>query len=91
MKERKMVRSYSVTYPKNKTISSEEADAILEDIRKNEKVKSVELFNDAHVLQVEADEDDFESVMTDIVNLFRRFDEKDKCVISYDFQLNSLE
>ena len=38
-----MVRSYSVTYPKNKTISQEEADAVLEDIRKSDKVISVEL------------------------------------------------
>ena len=29
--------------------------------------------------------------MTEIVNLFRRFDEKDKCVISYDFQLNNVD
>ena len=86
-----MVRSYSVTYPKNKTISQEEADAVLEDIRKSDKVISVELFNDAHVLQVEANEDDFPTVMTEIVNLFRRFDKKDKCVISYDFQLNNVD
>ena len=86
-----MVRSYSVTYPKNKTISQEEADAVLEDIRKSDKVISVELFNDAHVLQVEANEDDFPTVMTEIVNLFRRFDEKYKCVISYDFQLNNVD
>ena len=86
-----MVRSYSVTYPKNKTISQEEADAVLEDIRKSDKVISVELFNDAHVLQVEANEDDFPTVMTEIVNLFRRFDEKDKCITSYDFQLNNVD
>lgn len=86
-----MVKSYSVTYPKNKTISQEEADAVLEDIRKSDKVISVELFSDAHVLQVEANEDDFPTVMTEIVNLFRRFDEKDKCVISYDFQLNNVD
>lgn len=84
-----MVRSYSVKYKsKSKMLTSSERVAEVEAlIGKNELVKSIAIKEDGQVLTVEVEnEEDFAPVMNDIVNIFRKID--DKSEVSFKFGLN---
>ena len=83
-----MIRSYGVKFKsKSKLLTTAEAvekteAAILE----ASVAKSVKIEEDGQVIRVEANEEDFPSVMNTVVNVFRQID--DKSEVSYKFGLN---
>ncbi|MGN0317475.1 MAG: hypothetical protein ACI4E1_05995 [Lachnospira sp.] len=84
-----MIRSYAVKYKsKSKMLTTAEKVAEVEAlISNNELVKSIAIKEDGQVLTVEVEnEEDFAPVMNDIVNIFRKID--DKSEVSYQFGLN---
>lgn len=83
-----MVRSYGVKFKsKSKMLTTAEAVAGAEAaILEASVAKSVKIEDDGQIIRVEADEDDFPSVMNIVVNVFRQID--DKSEVSYKFGLN---
>ena len=84
-----MTRTYAVKYKsKSKMLTTPELVAQTEeDIKALELVKDVVIKEDGQVVTVEVEnEEDFESVMDRVINIFRRID--DKSEVSYKFGLN---
>ena len=84
-----MTRTYSVKFKnKYKLLKSEEAiEDVKNTILKDTIAKSVDITDDGQIITVEVDnEQDFQSVMNIVVNVFRKID--DKSEVSYKFALN---
>ena len=84
-----MTRTYAVKYKsKSRMLTTPELVAQTEeDIKALELVKDAVIKEDGQVVTVEVEnEDDFESVMDRVINIFRRID--DKSEVSYKFGLN---
>jgi hypothetical protein len=83
-----MTRTYSVKYKsKSKMLTSQAAiDETTKTILEDPKVKSVKIEDQGQIVTIDAEEDDFCTVMNTIVNVFRKID--DKSEVSYQFQLN---
>ena len=83
-----MTRTYSVKFKsKSKMLTDEESiknteNAILEE----SKAKAAKVEDAGQIVTIEADEEDFVSVMNTVVNVFRKID--DKSEVSYKFGLN---
>ena len=84
-----MTRTYIVKFKNNsKLLKSEEAiEDVKNTILKDTIAKSVDITDDGQIITVEVDnEQDFQSVMNIVVNVFRKID--DKSEVSYKFALN---
>ncbi len=83
-----MVRTYSISYKsKSKMPSTKEAMAELEEKILNEtEAESVKLSDEGKLISIEADSEQFSSILNKVVNIFRQID--DKSEVSYQFGLN---
>jgi hypothetical protein len=84
-----MTRTYAVKYKsKAKMLTTPEAvENTKQIILENPLVKSVDIRDDGQIVSVEvAKEEDFTDVLNNVVNVFRKID--DKSEVSYKFALN---
>lgn len=84
-----MKRTYSVKFKnKNKMLKDEEAAAQVKNTILDEtSATGVEIAEEGQIVTIEADnEEDYETIMNIVVNVFRKLD--DKSEVSYKFGLN---
>ncbi len=84
-----MKRTYSVKFKnKNKMLKDEEAVAQVKNTILDEtSATGVEIAEEGQIVTIEADnEEDYETIMNIVVNVFRKLD--DKSEVSYKFGLN---
>lgn len=84
-----MTRTYSINFKnKSKLLKSEEAIEEVKNTILNDTIaKSIELTDDGQIITVEVEkEEDFQSVMNTVVNVFRKIDAKSE--VAYKFALN---